>query len=113
MPRGDGTGPMGMGSMTGRGAGYCAGAGQVGFGRVGFGRGQGLGRRCTTAWGMGGGYRRGLGFGGNMAGSAQQATPETEKQLLQNQATALQAQLEQIQKRIAAMNADPEASGTP
>jgi hypothetical protein len=25
MPRGDGTGPMGMGQMTGRGAGYCAG----------------------------------------------------------------------------------------
>lgn len=24
MPRGDGTGPMGMGSMTGRSAGYCA-----------------------------------------------------------------------------------------
>ena len=25
MPRGDGTGPMGMGPMTGRAAGYCAG----------------------------------------------------------------------------------------
>lgn len=25
MPGGDGTGPMGMGPMTGRGAGYCAG----------------------------------------------------------------------------------------
>ncbi|NLG67487.1 MAG: DUF5320 domain-containing protein, partial [Actinobacteria bacterium] len=25
MPRGDGTGPEGMGPMTGRGAGYCAG----------------------------------------------------------------------------------------
>ena len=27
MPRGDRTGPMGMGGMTGRGAGYCAGFG--------------------------------------------------------------------------------------
>jgi hypothetical protein len=27
MPRGDQTGPMGMGRMTGRGAGYCAGFG--------------------------------------------------------------------------------------
>ena len=27
MPRGDGTGPMGMGPMTGRGAGFCAGLG--------------------------------------------------------------------------------------
>ncbi|MCD6382905.1 MAG: DUF5320 domain-containing protein, partial [Thermoplasmata archaeon] len=25
MPWGDGTGPMGMGPMTGRGAGYCSG----------------------------------------------------------------------------------------
>ncbi len=25
MPRGDGTGPIGMGPMTGRGAGFCAG----------------------------------------------------------------------------------------
>ena len=25
MPRGNGTGPLGMGSMTGRAAGYCAG----------------------------------------------------------------------------------------
>ncbi len=57
MPRGDGTGPMGMGPMTGRGAGYCAGyaapgyANPVGFGRrlaggrgLGFGLGRGLGR---------------------------------------------------------------------
>jgi len=113
MRRGDGTGPMGMGAMTGRGVGFCAGAGQLGYGRGGAGRGQGLGRRCTTAWGMGGGYRRGIGFGGNMGGYAQQATPKTEKQLLQNQATALQAQLKQIQQRIAAMNADQEPSGTP
>jgi len=31
MPRGDGTGPMGLGPMTGRGAGYCAGSGVPGF----------------------------------------------------------------------------------
>lgn len=31
MPRGDGTGPMGMGPMTGRGAGYCAGYATPGF----------------------------------------------------------------------------------
>ena len=48
MPFGDGTGPRGMGPMTGRGAGYCAGYGAPGFtnpyprgGRAGrfFGRG--------------------------------------------------------------------------
>ena len=31
MPRGDRTGPMGFGPMTGRGAGYCAGFGMPGF----------------------------------------------------------------------------------
>ena len=49
MPRGDGTGPWGAGSMTGRGMGYCAGYAQAGFanpgpGFVGMGRGVGFGR---------------------------------------------------------------------
>ena len=51
MPFGDGTGPRGMGPMTGRGAGYCAGFGRPGFtnpiprrGRFGFGLGLGRGR---------------------------------------------------------------------
>jgi hypothetical protein len=50
MPRGDGTGPMGMGPMTGRDAGVCARFGTPGYlnsrpGRgLGFGRGRGYGR---------------------------------------------------------------------
>jgi len=44
MPFGDGTGPRGLGPMTGRGAGYCSGFGRPGFanplpGRVGPGWG--------------------------------------------------------------------------
>jgi len=31
MPFGDGTGPMGLGPMTGRGRGFCAGFGTPGF----------------------------------------------------------------------------------
>ena len=48
MPRGDQTGPNGMGPMTGRAAGYCTGNGMPGFAnsmfgnRGGFGRGMGL-----------------------------------------------------------------------
>lgn len=42
MPGGDRTGPMGAGSMTGRGMGVCAGNARPGFGR---GRGFGLGRQ--------------------------------------------------------------------
>ena len=64
MPWGDGTGPLGMGPMTGRGAGRCAGyAGRgyfnagPGWGFSGWGRGRGRGR------GFGRRFRAG-GFGG-------------------------------------------------
>ncbi|NOZ20162.1 MAG: DUF5320 domain-containing protein [Planctomycetes bacterium] len=48
MPGGDGTGPRGMGPMTGRAAGYCAGYPVPGFmnpvgGRLGMGFGRGVG----------------------------------------------------------------------
>ena len=55
MPGGDGTGPMGMGPMTGRGAGYCAGYNMPGFAqgrgfwRRGFGRGFGWRRWARAA----------------------------------------------------------------
>jgi hypothetical protein len=39
MPAGDGTGPMGLGPMTGRAAGYCAGYGMPGFANPIPGRG--------------------------------------------------------------------------
>jgi len=77
MPGGDGTGPLGMGPMTGRAAGFCAGYGMPGYmnpipgqgfrlrqgygGQVGMGRGRGF-------WGRGGG--RGRGFWGRGRGGA-------------------------------------------
>src|SRR5690554_2441714 len=51
MPFGDGTGPMGYGPMTGRGAGYCAGYSVPGYMNPWGGRGVG--------WGRGGGRGRG------------------------------------------------------
>jgi len=68
MPRGDGTGPMGYGPMTGRGLGYCAGYPAPGYvhpgvGGYGFGRGFGYGRGRGWGRGMGRGYRRGYGYG--------------------------------------------------
>lgn len=47
MPRGDGTGPMGFGPMTGRAAGFCAGFPVPGHmnSYPGWGRGRGRGRR--------------------------------------------------------------------
>lgn len=54
MPRGDGTGPRGLGPMTGRGAGFCTGyraPGYMNFGGrgLGFGRGRGNRRMWWTA----------------------------------------------------------------
>ena len=115
MPRGDGTGPMGMGPMTGRGAGYCAGFGIPGFmnptPRFGMGRGYGRGR---VGGGMdfarGRGYGRGFGrfaygypawmpqsieFLGRDAPSA-----ETEMQIIENRAKALTEELEFLKKRL-------------
>ncbi len=39
MPRGDGTGPMGMGPLTGRGVGFCAGYRTPGYANQSFWRG--------------------------------------------------------------------------
>ena len=69
MPRGDGTGPGGQGSRTGRGLGYCSGYSTPGYAKGpgmglarGFGRGRGTGFGRGLAWRRGGG---GVGFGGN------------------------------------------------
>ena len=56
MPRGDGTGPQGMGPMTGRALGFCAGFGTPGYANPGVGAG--FGRGC----GRGRGFRRMSGF---------------------------------------------------
>ena len=75
MPFGDGTGPRGMGPMTGRGAGYCTGFGRAGFanpvpGRGWVGAGWGtpygnpyLDRYGSALPGRGFGVGRGRGFG--------------------------------------------------
>lgn len=44
MPGGDGTGPNGLGSRTGRAMGYCVGYNTPGYMNPGFGRGRGFGR---------------------------------------------------------------------
>ena len=103
MPRGNGTGPMGAGPMTGRGTGYCAGfatpgfANQAGYG--GLGRGMGMGRGAR----VGG---RGMGFGFRnrfYAPETMQAQPinaDQEKDYLANEAKALENDLEAIKKRL-------------
>lgn len=58
MPRGDQTGPMGEGALTGRGLGTCNGLDDVDMNRPGIGRGPGC---------RGGGRRPGR--GGSMQGA--------------------------------------------
>jgi hypothetical protein len=111
MPRGDGTGPMGMGPMTGRAAGYCAGYGVPGFTNPYGGRGLGM------AWGRGGGrgmgmaWRRGRGRGpaggwgfapAPSAGPYAVPEPTAEQELaaLRDQADWLKQQMDAVHTRI-------------
>lgn len=100
MPRRDGTGPMGMGPMTGRGAGFCTGfaapsyANPVGYG-CGFGGGRGF-RRMFYATGL----PRWARFGGQNTNGAN-ASDAGEKELLKRQAKLLENQLHDVKKRLA------------
>jgi hypothetical protein len=107
MPRGDHTGPLGMGPMSGRAAGFCAGYGMPGYANVfsgrgygmGFGRGRGRGwRNMFYATGMPGWMR----FSGTAA-PLQKPDAEMEKQTLKNHAEALQSELDYIKKRLEEM----------
>ena len=110
MPRGDGTGPMGLGPMTGRGAGYCAGYPVPGFmNPAAGGWGRGFGRGMGRGWGRGMGWRRGFaGWGapgfvpyGAAAFAAPTATAKEEAQVLRDQAAGMREALEQINARLA------------
>jgi hypothetical protein len=110
MPGFDGTGPRGMGAMTGGGRGYCAmpvgnrflGRGFASnfgrpFGSLGRGRGgPGMGRRAV------GGYQD-----WGVAGTAPFGAPMTGEQELtglRQQAQYIQGELEQIQRRISELD---------
>jgi hypothetical protein len=108
MPRGDRTGPEGMGPMTGRAAGHCAGTDRPGF---------------TNWWGPGRGFRRGFGRGFGRGGgrfgrrnrarnrayadpawdvppAAPQPSREQETSWLKARAADLQEALNQINERL-------------
>ena len=117
MPRGDATGPMGMGPMTGRAAGFCAGYNMPGFTHNTPGRGLGMGYGRKMGFGQGfrqGGFGRGNRFyaggapGRSWLGASgapyQNANPETEKQALKNQSDYLQTEMDAIKKRMDELN---------
>jgi hypothetical protein len=116
MPRGDGTGPRGLGPMTGRAAGYCAGYPIPGFmnpsgGRLGLGFGYGRGYSRGFGRGMGRGYGRAYwpaypypttppptAYGGGFYQPP--VEPKQEMEMLAEEAKYLKEQLEAISKRI-------------
>ncbi|MFP4444669.1 MAG: DUF5320 domain-containing protein [Desulfosudaceae bacterium] len=104
MPGFDGSGPQGMGPMTGGARGFCNPASASGA--VGYGYGRGMA------------YRRGGGFGGfgpgrglrrGFAGPASRPgwpgpypySPDNEIEVLKAQAASVKTTLEQINRRIA------------
>ena len=92
MPRGDGTGPMGYGPMTGRAAGYCAGYPVPGYMSPGPGRGFGMG--------MGRGRGRGLGFGRGLAmpyAAPVAAVPYAAAPTVEQESAALRQQVEHLE----------------
>ncbi len=89
MPRRDGTGPMGAGSMTGRGFGLCSGTKAVKYG-VGMGMGLGLGLAC----------RRGFGRGFGRGFAAIRTDSKSQRELLQEQQSLLQNRLSVINKQL-------------
>ena len=122
MPFGDRTGPWGLGPMSGRGMGYCAGypapghanpAPGRGFGRGGGGGGRGWGR------GFGGGRGWGRGFGWGTWGVqpvypayspayAPSYGPEDERTALKDQAKYFEEALQDIKKRIEEIESSAE-----
>lgn len=100
MPGRNGTGPMGMGPMTGRGAGFCQGSETPAFGGFGQGRGycggmgQGRGNRFRSP------YRSAWMMKGETQDFYGKSEPENEKQSLSRQAEKLQSELDMVKKRL-------------
>lgn len=96
MPGGDRTGPLGMGPMSGRGAGLCGGVQATGYlNRCGLGRGRGF-RRMFQMTGEPGWMR----YGYPAAQAAYEASFD-EKDFLTRQKEVLQEQLRHLEKKLA------------
>ena len=93
MPAGDGTGPRGMGPMSGKAAGCCVEQQAPGYASPG----------CDSGMGRGYGRGRGRRYRGGIAGisdAAPTATREQELELLKRQAEYFKTASEEISARI-------------
>jgi hypothetical protein len=112
MPRGNRMGPSGMGPMTGRGMGYCAGYNVPGFANPGPGYGLGLGwgrgwrgggrgwRHWYYATGLPGWARYSYAPAWGYGPYGQPWTEAQEAEMLKNQAEALRRELDAISQRL-------------
>lgn len=86
MPRGDRTGPAGLGPVTGRRAGYCAGYGMPGY--------------TNNAVGSGRGFGSGYGAFPFVPPAELKSGADVERWNLERQAKALGEELKAIQGRL-------------
>ena len=106
MPRGDKTGPDGMGQLTGRRLGYCAGYDTPGFTKGSYG----MGRR----FGRGGGRGKGREYAYAQPVYYNQPTAEpvfqnvSEKTILENEIRILKEQLSNMEKRLTEIQKEKE-----
>ena len=116
MPRGNGTGPTGMGPMTGRGAGFCAGYDVPGYANGGAGLRGGRGfRNQYYATGLTGWQRGARGFAavppqGYPSYPVYQPTPEQELNSLRNQAKMMEEDLARAKEMISELESQKESS---
>lgn len=105
MPARDGTGPLGLGSMTGRGMGYCAGYNIPGYANPMPGRGY---------WGHG--FGRGYRYGRYLAPYPYYETSyrppysstQDEKAILTEQAKEIENELKAVKERISELERQPQ-----
>ena len=115
MPGFDGTGPRGLGSMTGGARGYCvssAGSTQRLVGGRFFGRGRGLGRGSGRGRGFGRGFRwSGYPFAYDNPCMAPlypaNFTSKQEADMLKAEAKAMQDEISAINQRIKDLESNP------
>ena len=101
MPKRDGTGPIGMGSMTGRGAGFCANRmsnQDLKKSFVGFGNQRGCRRGFDS-----------IGLSGCVRNDYNQTMPKADnKTYLENQKSRLEMQLSAVQEQLSDLNSVDE-----
>ena len=107
MPKGDRTGPAGMGPMTGRGAGLCGGNPVPGYMNQGLGRGMGRGRGHRNRFFAGMPGWRGMGWSGHFVADAG-PTAADEIEILKQQAAFLEKSLAGVNQRLRDLEKDKD-----